>query len=226
MTEDIFVVLDRVNSLNGWEPDATMLLGRSHGMKSAPYANVALGLREAVRRSQADYVVYLEPDVLVGSRAYLEHLDGSWCVGSDYRIGTVFLPHYANLMGCDYEYSHYLLGCCVFYHRNFLLELDRRGIFDKLIDYSWMYDGKFAPSYLGYDLSEHYYPTMAKSLGGKVREFSHYRASFDLWGGDKRFQLRWKPDIESWQDACLMHPVKSVEHPARIFHKRKRLWNR
>jgi hypothetical protein len=75
-----------------------------------------------------------------------------------------------------------------------------------------------------YDLSEFMYPTLAVKYGGKVAELACWKDP--SWVGNyEQYPMRFRPEItieDHYVAACVMHPVKDIENPIRMFHRKLR----
>jgi hypothetical protein len=126
-------------------------------------------------------------------------------------------------------FSNYLLGACVFHHRDFIQKLLDVDFFDKFLFYTNDFSQGFFPGYEeqgGYDFGEHLYPTLAAHYGGNIAELAKYVEREKKWHGYyEHFPVRFRPPLESLklcENACIMHPVKNYNHPIRKYHRKKR----
>lgn len=223
LTGEILVVVDgSSDSLDGESFSSHKVRGLPHGRSRCPSKNMAIGLEFVAKTfPHSDWYCYMEPDVLVGSSEILGILENSdsWMMGCDLREGNIRLPFFSYLSGMNQIGSAYLLGCCLFFRGEFLRKLEQIGFFGRFHSAMSPFDDGIPSGYSGYDFSEHLYPTLAKSMGGKIEELScwnHYG-----WKGRGSFPMRFRPELEGeeFRGACLMHPVKSLDHPARRFRR-------
>ena len=231
MTHDILVVKDGASLDNFKNVRLPFSVdGFPHGHSAAPYRNVALGAKLVVKQfPRADWYCYMEPDCLVGNDDYRYILrtasDDLWVIGNDHRKGMLRLAMVDRMIGANLEESHYLLGCCVFYRGEFFRKLRDLDFFNKFLTITNGFEQGFYPKFHEYDLSEHLYPSIAVALGGRVLGVAVYAEQVGEWVGTERvFHLRFRPDLEaeSHDDVSLMHPIKQVDHPARVYHKGRR----
>lgn len=212
------------------------LEGFHHRCPKSPYRNVTLGLYHALQKwPDADWYCYTEYDCLFTSEAFKEDLkqaesDGVWCLGNDARTGDYKLPLLEYIVKMKFEESKYLLGCCVFYSGTFLRKLLDSDFFDRFLYYTNDFSRGFFPGYEeqgGYDFAEHLYPTLANSMGGKVRGMAYWQESPGIWRGSfRKYPLRWMPDLnphsEHFPEATIQHPLKEYNHPIRQLERMRR----
>lgn len=235
-TNDILVLVDGV----AWEQfkrvdlGVPCLEGFRHGKASAPYRNACLGLMKAWDRwgSSKGWYCYMEYDCLVGSDALGEDLrvadrEGVWIAGNDHRedAGRMeFLDRFQR-QRCS---LHYLLGCCMFMSRDFMSALHGDSFFERFLNYTNFFPGDVfvqrpgGKREMAYDLSEFLYPSLAVMHGGRVGELACWEGSG--WRGlGWRYPMRFRPDLEegNYEDACVMHPIKTIGE-IREYHRKKR----
>lgn len=234
-TDRVLVVADAKNSGQFGEDIPVMKLeGFYHGKGSAPYRNVCLGLMKAWEewKGWADWVCYMEYDCLVGSDRVKDRLssaagEGVWLLGNDHRREDRRIPFLERFEKGGLE-LHYLLGCCLFFSKDFMSALAARDFFDRFLQFTNF--NLDEPSYLShkgkreavYDVSEFLYPTLAVRYGGLVGELARWDG--ERWHGDGAgYPMRFRPDLFEgpYEDACVMHPVKSMG-PIRESHGMRR----
>lgn len=233
-TENVLILVDglawdQFKSFNG---RANLMCGFRHGIPKSPYRNVALGLKMLSEKyPDADWYCYCEYDVLFTSDRFKKNLKiademGVWMLGSDGHVDDKDMPLIESVLGGKLKSSYYLLGCCQFFSKEFMQKLLEIDIFDKLLNITNQFtEGQF-PGYKGYDLSEHLYPSLCRHFGGNIGVFSSYD-EMGRWHGHYRcFPIRWRPEIdfetENYEEASILHPVKKISHPLRIYHKQLR----
>lgn len=236
-TRDVLVVADAKNwdQFSGIDLGVRKLEGFYHGRPSAPFRNVCLGLMKAWEAwgDSKVWYCYLEYDCLVGSSDTLAHLDdadsqGIWILGNDLRFDSRSIPFMDRFNKGRLE-LRYLLGCCLFFSRNFMSALARSSFFDRFLNFTNF--NTDAPVFVSrggkqeevYDLSEFLYPTLAHSMGGRVAELACWEGS--RWRGEGlRYPMRFRPDLDEGEfpEACVMHPLKSYDSSARRFHRSRR----
>jgi hypothetical protein len=128
------------------------------------------------------------------------------------------------MLGEPLNNSYYLLGCCQFFHRDFINKLNEIDFFDRFLNLTNGFTRNF-PNYNGYDISEHMYPSLCRHFGGNIGVLSTCD-EFGKWHGSYQYYpVRWRPDIseiDEFKNASIIHPVKSFENPIREFHRKKR----
>ena len=238
--ERILVVVDGAS----WEKwgknlqiSAYKLEGFWHGCNRAPYRNMALGMKQAWQLwgQEIDWICYTEYDCLFGSDEFKEYLKksaelGAWCVGNDFRQSNLKFPLLERMLKAEFNFSAYLLGCCVFYKSDFIRKLVEIDFFNRFLYLTNEFSKGFFPGYEeqgGYDLSEHLYPTLATHLGGKVAQLAVWSEASGAWAGEyKKFPFRFRPELEISENlhefASILHPVKNYNNAIRIYHRRKR----
>jgi len=236
MTEDILVVVDG----HAWQTYAGInlptykLKGFNHNWYKSPYRNIILGLYTAASNwPNADWFCYMEYDCLVGSSLFKKDLEaaakeGIWCVGNVYRGGqTVDLRLLEKIVGGKFEEAVYLLGACVFYHKDFIKLLLEKEFLQRFLFYTNPFQRGFFPYYDAWDLTEHALPTIVRHFGGKVKQFATYNQMTGVWGGNyRRYPIRLRPELtyeeQHFLQASIMHPLKTADHPIRKYHRAKR----
>lgn len=250
LTEDVLVVVDGKN-WNQFKSDdsipAFKLEGFHHGEKYPMYAdkyrNTCLGMMKAWEMwgYSANWYFYLEYDALVGPGPIREHLNesealGFWLLGSDYRQNKGFIPFLEDFQ--KHKLSlHYLIGCCLFFSRDFMKALHEDNFFDRFLNFTNFRCGPinivdgFGKSHPVYDFGEFLYPTLAVHYGGAIKEISCWKAGDEdddgsgVWYGDcEHYPIRFRPDLTEapFPQACVMHPMKDFHNPVRSYHRESR----
>jgi hypothetical protein len=243
--QDTEIVLDTIESIKKYVSDDILLIcdgarwsswgekaplpvykmsGFFHNYSRAPYRNITFGLYHVLKLfKEIDWVCYTEYDTVFASDAFKEDLEeaakeGVWCLGNDVRSGDFKFPLLENMIKSKISGSRYLLGCCVFYHIDFLRKLEELNFFEKFLYLTNDFTKGFFPGYeeqWGYDLAEHLYPTLAHHYGGGVRGMACW--SGNRWTGSERFKMRWKPEIEEdCLSASIFHPLKAYDNSIRL----------
>lgn len=237
-TDEILVLIDGASWQNWGKylnlPIGDKIEGFYHGLPKSPYRNLTLGLFNLVTKyPESDWYLYCEYDVLFGSSEFKDYLEQAnkrnvYCLGNDFRVyGNIHLPFLNDFMGVDIKNYYYLIGCCVFHKGEFLRKLLNIDFFERFLLATNDFSNGFFPDYEGYDIGEHLYPTLANIMGGRVEEISGYELQYESWRGNyKKYPIRWKPDIninENFNDASIIHPIKSIKNPIRQFYRCKRM---
>ncbi len=234
MTEKIIVIVDGA----AWpqlkdEPfPVGKVEGFYHNVPKSPYRNVALGLKTLTDAyPDADWYCYTEYDVLFTSERFKHNLKmaeemGVWMLGNDGHVDNESLMMIQAMFDEPLTSSYYLLGCCQFFHKNFINKLKEINFFERFLNMTNSFSDGFFPFYSGYDLSEHLYPTLCRHFGGNIGVFAHYDEYGKWHGAYEHFPVRWRPEIdpvtENFPDASIIHPLKSYDHPLRVLHRDKR----
>lgn len=210
------------------------LKGFNHGWYRAPYRNVLLGLMSAYRLwPNVDWVCYMEYDCLFGSSAFKKDLQdaadrGCWCIGNDFRRNQdQNMRFLETIVKGKFEEVVYLLGACVFYYKEFFKKAFEQELFERFLFYTNEFKRGFFPFYSAWDLTEHALPSIVKHYGGKIEQFAAYNQTSDFWSGNfRRYPVRYRPELEFKEEhflqASIMHPVKTLGHSIREFHRQKR----
>ena len=208
------------------------LEGYSQGTARAPYRNVALSLMYASDLyPDADWYCYMEWDALFCSNGFKKTLEQAeqqniWMMGTNGRIDYAEMPLIEELLGEQFRSVYYMLGACLFFHKNYMKKLKEIDFFNKFLILCNGFTEN-VPKYQGYDISEHMYPTIARHYGGNIGVFSTYENG--TWHGDyKSFPVRWKPDIEEvdYEKVNFVHPLKTMcDVRKNLAIKRKELKN-
>jgi hypothetical protein len=172
----------------------------------------------------------MEYDCLVGSDRFMRNLKlaeemGVWNLGTNGRMDPdISLSLVEALVGSKFSEVYYMLGACQFFNKKFMEKLVEIDFFNRFLHLTNHFTEGFMPNYAGYDVSEHIYPTLARYFGGNTGVFSKWYN--DRWHGSYQyFPIRWKPEIteeENFPEASIIHPLKTFDHPIRIYHREKR----
>lgn len=237
LSDDVVVVVDGF----GWKGFASesveKIEGFRHGKSNAPVRNMALGMMGAWERwgVDADWYCYMEYDCLVGSGEVKEHLRmaderGYWMLGNDMRRVDRSMPMLDRLAGGKVN-LHYLLGCCVFFGRKFVVRLAENEIFRRLLEQTNFFpyemevvdaSGKGLPAH---DASEFIYPSLAAHYGGTIEQFACWGEDGSWTGNFHHYPMRYRPDLtdrDPFVQACIMHPLKEFDNPVRAYHRKLR----
>ena len=231
-TNNILLLVEK----SGWKHFQDVPLkkveGFAHKAPKSPYRNMALALKMVTETwPNSDWYCYCESDVLFASSRFKFDLEkaeehGVWMLGNDGRVDTTVMPLIESLMGSSFKSSYYLLGCCLFFHKNFINKLKEIDFLDRFLNLTNGFDGGDFPLYKGYDISEHMYSTICRHLGGKIGVFAHYDEYGKWHGSYQYFPVRWKPELDIEKDnfpqASVLHPLKNLQNPIRVLHRQKR----
>lgn len=238
-SSNILVLANGANwkDLSSLQVNVPKVKGLSHSVPRSPYRNVALGLKLIYEQwPKADWYCYTEYDTLFASERFKHNLKlaedcGVWMLGTNGRIDDVQIPLVESLIGEKFRSVYYLLGCCLFFHKNLMERLNEISFFDRFLFLTNGFSNGDFPAYNGYDISEHMYPTLCRHFGGKVGVLSTWDEIKGEWhGAYQYFPMRWKPELdpttENFVEASILHPLKTVDHPIRKYHReRRREWN-
>jgi len=232
LSEDVIFLIDGCNwdCWEGVDVAAHKLKGFRHGCPKSPYRNMALALDFACGFGDFDWICYTEYDVLFTSPRIVSQLMkasemGVWMIGNDGHVDDKEMPLIESLIGEKLTSHYYLLGCCQFFHRDFMRKLNEIDFFDRFLNMTNEFSEGYMPAYSGYDVSEHMYPSLCRQFGGNIGVLASY--SFGEWhGAYKHYPLRWRPELdpetEDFDEASVMHPLKDYDHPIRRKHREKR----
>lgn len=239
MTKDVMILLDPSGEIANQPIDfpAYVLEGFRHD-DDAPsnYRSIALGLMKIQEIfPDADWYCVLDYDTLVASDYFKLDLKkaekkNAWMAGNFLRRSKMKLPYLDKIIKQKIDEYVYLLGCCVFYKKEFLQLLSEKNFFHRFLVMTNDFSNGFFPDYrigCGYDLSEHLYPTLASLYGGEVYELARWYELQYEWHGDyEHYPMRWRPELspytEHFLEASLLHPLKNYDHPIREYHRMKR----
>lgn len=231
LTKDVLVLIDgaKKKEFDGFDIPAPFMFGFRHGVPKSPYRNVALGLKSLYEsHPDSDWFCYTEYDVLFGSSRIKGQLAkaeemGVWMLGNDGHVDEIRLPFIDSLLGQPVSQSYYLLGCCQFFHNNFLRKLYEIDFFDRFLNLTNEFNEGYIPYYSGYDVSEHLYPTICRHFGGNIGVLASYDQMGKWHGAYEYYPVRWRPDLhpidDDFSEASIMHPLKEYHHPIRERHR-------
>ena len=234
VTDKILVVIDGAawEKLKDEQFDACKIEGFYHNVIKAPYRNVALALQTlADTYSDVNWYCYTEYDTLFASDRFKFNLKiaeekGVWMLGNDGHVANERLPLIQAMFKETFKSPYYLLGSCLFFHKNFIIKLKEINFFERFLNLTNSFKDGFFPYYRGYDLSEHLYPTICRHLGGNIGVFAHYDYDGKWHGAYEYFPVRWRPEIdpdkENFPQASIIHPLKDYSHPIRVLHRERR----
>ena len=233
-TKDILMLVDGVawSQFESASYPVKTMCGFRHGCPKSPYRNMALGLKMLVETyPESDWFCYFEYDGLFASERFKESLVAAdnmnvWMLGCDGHIDDKEMPLVESMVGEKFKSYYYLLGCCLFFNRNFMQKLVEMQFFDRFLNLTNHFSEGYMPGYSGYDLSEHMYPSLCRHLGGNIGVFSSYD-EHGMWHGSYRnFPVRWKPQInpetEYFPESSIIHPLKEYDHPIRVSQREVR----
>lgn len=210
--------------------------GFRHDVPKAPYRNVALGLQMAYQNwPESDWFCYTEYDALFASDRFKHNLKMAeekdvWMLGNCGRVDECQIPLVESMIGERFRSVYYLVGCCHFFHRKFMQKLDEIDFFERFLFLTNSFSEGYFPAYTGYDISEHVYPTLCRHFGGNVGVFATWDELKEEWhGAYEYFPMRWQPELdpatELFPNASILHPLKTFDHPVRVFHReRRKVW--
>lgn len=231
--EKIMMIIDGASSDEFKETPFPVpkVIGYPHGVARSPYKNMALGLKLLhEQHPDCEWYCYAEADCLWASSRFKKSLElasqqGIWMMGTNGRIDHVPMPLLESLINEQFRSVYYMLGACLFFHKDFLNKLEEINFFDRFLHMTSDFSPGQFPQYEGYDINEHMYPTLARHFGGNIGVFSTYMDG-EWHGSYKVFPIRWKPELdpetENFDEASILHPVKDINNPIRIYHREKR----
>lgn len=237
VTDDVLMLVDGLawSQFDDFEAPVSKVCGFKHGIPKSPYRNMALGLKLLYENwPDADWFCYTEYDVLFASDRFKHNLKlademNVWMLGNDGHIDEKEMPLVESMLGCKFKSYYYLLGCCQFFSSKFLKKLAEIDFFDRFLSLTNQFADGYMPGYIGYDLSEHMYPSLCRHLGGNVGVFASYDDMGQWHGSYKRFPMRWRPEIdpdtENFPELSIVHPVKEFDHGIRVEQRKKRQCN-
>jgi hypothetical protein len=201
--------------------------GFYHGIPRAPYRNMALGMHLLRQQWDVPWYCYVEYDVLFTSQRFMKSLElaqskNVWMLGNCGHVDVVELPFIEELIGEKLRSIYYMLGCCQFFNRDFMLKLEQIDFFEKFLFLTNQFGSDF-PKYTGYDISEHLYPTLCRQFGGNIGVFASWDDVKKIWhGASQYFPMRWKPAITETSDlTSIVHPSKTMDD-VRLYYREKR----
>ena len=148
-----------------------------------------------------------------------------WMIGVCGRVDEHSMPLVSSMLEKPLTGCYYLLGCCLFFHKDFIKKLLEIDFFNRFLNLTNGFEKGCFPSYEGYDISEHMYPTLCRHFGGNIGVLSSYDESGEWHGSAKYFPVRWRPDIDEsdpYKEASILHPLKEYSSPVRDYHRKIR----
>lgn len=230
LTKDILVVFDgyaKDRAIN-FMPHLRKIVGFEHGLAKSPYRNIALGLKKLYEFfPDSDWFCYTEYDSLFTSRKILDDLEKNediWLLGCELQQSPISMRTMELMLKFEFKDVRSILGCCLFFSKKYMEKLEEIDFFNRFLWYTNAFERGFFPEFVGYDISEHIYPTLAIHLGGKVKELSHWDNFSSIWRGDfKKYSIRWRPQIEQFfPESVILHPIKNYDDHIRQYFRRRR----
>lgn len=234
VSSDVLLLLDGAfyNHYDSVDLSVPKLCGFVHNVPKSPYRNVALGLNFLYDTyPNANWYLYTEYDVLFTSDRFKRNLRiaderGVWMIGNDGHMDEREIPMLESMLGAKINSYYYLLGCCQFFSKSFMVKLKEIDFFDRFLSLTNGFDGGTFPGYSGYDISETMYPSLCRFFGGNIGVFASYDENQKWHGSYQMFPMRWRPeldfDTENFPEMSIAHPLKQFDHPIREYHRRKR----
>jgi hypothetical protein len=238
VTENIVVVVDG-SKWESWGQNVPLgvdkIRGFPQGSTTSMYRNAAACLDLIYDKyPDCDWYCVLDYDVLFASDGFKEELKsaaakGVWCMGSDLRsYPDVHFPYLESIIGEKIECAKYLIGCCVFHHRNFVSKLKSIGFYKSLLQMTETFKpGYFPDCEQIFDFGAWVFPTLAYHYGGDLDYFACWNDYLNTWtkGDYKKYPIRWKPEIvmdEVANHTSIIHPVKTANSEISTFYRWKR----
>lgn len=232
VSPDVMVLVDAAGWQNFHQVPAPcpLVKGLLHGQPKSPYRNVAFGLLELSKRfPDAQWYVYVEQDCLFGNAAFKEDLaknPGKWFAGTNLRGPRQWkLPKLNEIVGGEIEEEVYVLGCVMFFHRNFVNQLKKDEVIDRLIQQTESLPTGVFPGFTGYAFEEQLFASLANYYKkNSVLGLSHEdrRSPRHNW---LKYVVRWQPDIEANEvspGASIIHPSKNPYSTIRCHYRKFR----
>lgn len=231
MTNQIHVIVDEAGWHNFSEfkyKDVELEKGFFHNIHRCPYKNVALSLKRVYEKwPDSDWFCYIEYDCLVISDLFMKDLkhfkNRAWLLANDIRVpGHTLPPMFTDLLGKPLWPGHIMLGCCVFYHRDFLKKLHEE-FFGKFLEQVKDFPPGFYPDFRGYALEEEMFPSLAAFYGGRVEQLAAWKGG--PIGNFTRYPMRHPEVIYPYLVTPLtsiIHPLKNYDDPIRVHFRRLR----
>ena len=224
MTKKVFVLVDGAGWKNFDHKDVGCDLhcGLLHGRQKSPFRNILFGLKEIYKRyPDQEWYAYLENDCLVVTDQFKEDLKkakGKWFAGCNHRTGQLDIPLLDQLVGGRVSEEHYVIGCTMFFHRDYLEKLLSENIPNKIIEATLPLPSGDFPAFRGFAFEETLFP----SLSNYYRSSSVYPLSGNF---TPRYPVRWPLDLlpsDVSPAATILHPVKKADDPLRLHYRRFR----
>lgn len=253
LSKDVLLVIDGYSKDDFSDINYTYKIeGFTHNSSKAPYRNVILGLMNAwkIWGEEADWYCYTEPDCLFAENDILKDLEkrNSWLVGNNLqkeKLSKNFednvFPFVEKIIKKQINDTYYLIGCCLFFKKDFIRKLIELDFFEKILIYTNAFNKGEYPKYKGHDISEHLFPTLAWYLGGGLGEFANSTNPERLSGEYNKYKIRFGgsytyhsttnslekcslgdlgiEDFESCKKSYVMHPIKEYNNPIRKHHR-------
>lgn len=233
MTKDIVMIVDAA----GWEHfenfkynNIIVEKGYWHQYYRCPYKNVSLCLKRLYELfPQADWYCYIEYDCLVTSDLFKGDLlsaqkNNIWLLANDIRYCQHHLPPMFNeILNSETNPVVVMLGCCVFYHKNFIKKLNQ-SFLSKFLQVTEHFAPGWFPDFHGYALEEEIFPTLALHYGGQVQELAGWDG-FSWRGKYQKFPMRHPNPIlptDITPAASIIHPLKKLDNPIRKHYQKIR----
>lgn len=213
LTDKVTVICDRA----GWKEiypltGVSKICGSYHAHKTSPYRNQLTGLSHLYRKyPNCTWYGNVEWDTAINGDKILEDLEkandiGAWTAGFDMREYGANWPLLSSKLDRKIDSTRYFIGCCLFFHHDFLKVCEEGDFFGKILETSRIY-GPFWPDYREWSVDEALLPSIARSYDKPGYEFGCWDQNRNREFYSIRYQPDWESLSEGWQAA---HPLKDM----------------
>lgn len=212
LTDKTIIVSDQA----GWQDihkikGVEKVCGVYHKCIHGPYRNQIIGLSRLYRKyPECEWYGNVEWDVAINDSRLLIDLEkakGCWTAGFDLRQYDTPWPVLSSKIGREIKTTRYYIGCCLFFHHDFIKICEEEGFFAKILHTSRVY-GPHWPDYRDWSVDEALLPSIAQSYDKPGYEFG-------CWDEDRnrdvyavRYRPEWKELPENWS---VVHPLKDMK---------------
>lgn len=189
-----------------------VIKGFNHGKSCSPYKNQLVGLQKLRKLyPNADWYVYVESDTLFTGEQFKIDLakKNIWAAGFDVHEMNNPWTLLSHRLGIDIARHRIMIGCCQFYHRDFMIKLEEIDFFNTLIKLSAPYKETF-PDYAHLAVEEGLLPSMCLHFGKTTLNLGCWDMEFNR----KHYGIRFRPTWEMHEmvnNFSIVHPIKELE---------------
>jgi hypothetical protein len=228
VTNKVIVLVDGL----GWEnfkdldlSPAKVIKGFNHGKPRSPYRNSVLGVKLLYEQfPDVEWYCYMEYDTVFASESFKEDLKcDAWVVGTQMRIQDFHATLLSDILGKKIKKQYKLLGACMFLNREFVKNIVEIGFIDRFIKETEGFKKGWFPQKRTYAFEEILWPTIAVSLGGKIKEivsFGKEYRNYSNWV--VRYRRKLRVDLYKKLRPSIIHPLKKFDEEVRTLIRSER----
>ncbi len=210
LTDKTVIVCDQMGWKDILKIKTNKLCGVYHGNINSPYRNQIIGLSHLFKKyPHCTWYGNVEWDTAINGTGLLEDLsfaEGCWTAGFDMREYDHDWKVLSSKLNRKITKTLYFIGCCLFFHHDFIEICEKEGYFAKILEMAKIYGSRF-PDYREWSVDEALLPSLSRSYDKQGYEFGCWEDNINR----DRYSIRYKPGWdelpEMWHAA---HPLKDM----------------